>query len=183
MGATSDPVLGEARLDSTWFSCSGTASKALFRAQCNTNEQVKLGGFHKQQDLENSFEEIREFASRLGLSKILIDSARQYYVTMNDKTQLFGRKKTVSVVASVYMACRDQGVSRSAKELASTGVVTEKEVKRAINEFKKCSEHTKSRVYELESQVLRACQEMDLPLSVRNKCVKVSDLVSYLITY
>lgn len=67
---------------------------------------------------------------RIGLSKIVIDSAKQLYKQVEDEKLLKGRPQEAVQAACIYIGCQEHHVSRTFKEITALTKVAKKEIAR-----------------------------------------------------
>ena len=126
VGSASDPLLGgSSQLDSTIISIrdGGTGkSKDLNRIH------QRAVGMKSEEALLDKFRIIQTMGERISLSKLVIDSAKQLYKKVEDDKLLKGKTTEAIVAACIYIACREQGVTRTFKEICALSRVSKKEI-------------------------------------------------------
>jgi len=137
VGGVTNPLL-EPKLESTNISRrdggSGT-SRSLNRTM-NKVQDVK-----SEKLLVAVFKEIQSMAERIGLSKVVADTAKQLYKKAEDKRaegekSLRGKKQEPIIAACIYIACKQQKVPRSYKEICNLTKVPKKEIGRCFKLLK-----------------------------------------------
>lgn len=74
-------------------------------------------GRHSERSLIEGFEEISEFAHRMDLSDSVQLRAKEIFKQMHESKVLRGRNRLLIVTACLFVACRDENVDRSRKEM------------------------------------------------------------------
>ncbi|VDB87247.1 unnamed protein product [Peniophora sp. CBMAI 1063] len=119
VGAASDPLLdGMGQFDTVISSKdggSGVASdlqRAAARAQNSGSTR-----------LVSAFQDITAMCDQLSLTKTVLDTAKVLYKQCDDEKIFRGKPMDASIVACIFVACRQAGVSRTFKEMSRlTGV-------------------------------------------------------------
>jgi len=138
VGGVTNPLL-EPKLESTNISRrdggSGT-SRSLNRTM-NKVQDIK-----SEKLLLAVFKEIQSMAERIGLSKVVADTAKQLYKKAEEKRNegeksLRGKKQDYIIATCIYIACKQQRVPRTFKEICNLTKVPKKEIGRCYNLLKK----------------------------------------------
>jgi len=138
VGGVADPLLG-AKLESTNISRrdggSGT-SRALNRTMS------KVQDVKSEKQLVAVFKEIQSMAERIGLPKVVADTAKQLYKKAEDKRaegekSLRGKKQEPIIASCIFIACKQQKVPRTFKEICNLTKVPKREIGRCYNLLKK----------------------------------------------
>jgi len=113
---------------------SGT-SRSLNRTM-NKVQDVK-----SEKQLVAVFKEIQSMAERIGLSKVVADTAKQLYKKAEDKRakgnkSLRGKKQEPIIAACIYIACKQQKVPRTLHEISSLTKVPKKDIGRCYKLLK-----------------------------------------------
>ncbi len=87
------------------------------------------------------FNEIQSMAERIGLSRVVADTAKQLFKKAEDKRQkgvksLRGKKQDPIIAACIYIACKQQKVARTLHEISSLTKVPKKEIGRCYKLLK-----------------------------------------------
>jgi transcription initiation factor TFIIB len=90
---------------------------------------------HKDRSLVGVFNIIETVALVNGISKSIIDIAKLYYKKISEVSLTRGRSRTGTIAASIYMACKREGVPRSAKEVAKMFNMPTQTITRGCNRF------------------------------------------------
>merc|ERR1719219_1168399 len=82
--------------------------------------------------LLNAFRTIMNMADRINLPKTIVDRANQLFKMVSDGKFLKGRSNDAIAAACLYIACRQEGVPRTFKEIVAVSTVSEKEIGRCF---------------------------------------------------
>jgi transcription initiation factor TFIIB len=82
--------------------------------------------------LINAFRTISNMADRINLTKTITDRAHKLFKTVHDGKNLKGRSNDAIAAASLYIACRQEGVPRTFKEIVAVSTVSKKEIGRCF---------------------------------------------------
>ena len=74
---------------------------------------------YKERTLYHIFEDLTAVAVNNGISPSIIDDAKRLYKQMVDTKVRRGANKQGMIATSIYISCKNHGVARSAKEIAS----------------------------------------------------------------
>ncbi|ORM40883.1 Transcription initiation factor IIB [Babesia sp. Xinjiang] len=152
----------------------------------NANSTTFIGGSRKMQQIQNlivnsdsadrylksAFTVLRQITDTINLNDLVIERGKEILKELNDANQLKGRSNMLNMLAVVYMACREVGVSRTLKELViCDSKITEKELGRAINRMKKLLPKRGDATVEDTSQLLpRFCSKLNVPNKMASLC-------------
>ncbi|ORX57155.1 cyclin-like protein [Piromyces finnis] len=137
VGGVSNPLL-EQKLESTNISRrdggSGT-SKALNRTMNKVQDEKS------EKQIKAVFNEIQSMADRIGLTKVISDTAKQLYKKAEDKRakgnkSLRGKKQDPIIAACFYIACKQHKVPRTLHEISSLTKVPKKDIGRCYKLLK-----------------------------------------------
>jgi len=82
--------------------------------------------------LINAFRTISNMADRINLTKTITDRANKLFKTVHDGKNLKGRSNDAIAAACMYIACRQEGVPRTFKEIVAVSTVSKKEIGRCF---------------------------------------------------
>ncbi|BFZ20289.1 hypothetical protein BsWGS_23328 [Bradybaena similaris] len=130
VGAAENPLFDGA--DMSTMIATGTASdsmkdefgKALYKNRRSVSSSDRA--------LITAYREIAQMADRLNLPKMLVDRASTLFKKVHDSKALKGRSNDAIVSACVYIACRQDGVPRTFKEICAVSKVSKKEIGRVF---------------------------------------------------
>lgn len=82
--------------------------------------------------LLNAFREINQMGDRLNLPKMVADRGNVLFKQVNETKSLKGRSNDAVCSACMYIACRQEGVPRTFKEICAVSKVSKKEIGRVF---------------------------------------------------
>merc|ERR1712083_1296667 len=82
--------------------------------------------------LINAFRTISNMADRINLPKTIIDRANNLFKMVSDGKNLKVRANDAIAAACLYIACRQEGVPRTFKEIVAVSTVSKKEIGRCF---------------------------------------------------
>lgn len=103
-------------------------------ASIDTNGQAKYKSRRNisasDQYLTSGFKEINSMADRISLPRTILDSASYHFKKVHDGKTMKGRKQNAIAAACLYLACRQEKVPRTFKEIAAISNITKKTIAR-----------------------------------------------------
>lgn len=113
-----------------------------------------------------AFREISSMADRISLAKTIVDRANNLFKQVHDGKSLKGRSNDAKASACLYIACRQEGVPRTFKEICAISRVSKKEIGRC---FKLTLKALNSSVHLIKTDdfMSRFCANLNLPNSVQ----------------
>ncbi|CAH1785416.1 unnamed protein product [Owenia fusiformis] len=79
-----------------------------------------------------AFREISQMADRLNLPHMIVDRANTLFKQVQDTKSLKGRSNDAIASACMYIACRQEGVPRTFKEICAVSKISKKEIGRVF---------------------------------------------------
>ncbi|PIK46502.1 putative transcription initiation factor IIB [Apostichopus japonicus] len=137
----------------------------------------------KDRVLLNAFREIANMADRINLPKTLIDRTNALFKKVNDQKNLRGRSYNAIAAACLYIACRQEGVPRTFKEICAVCSVSKKEIGRCFKLILRALE-TNVELIKTGDFMSRFCTNLSLPPPVKKAATHIAkkavdmDLVS-----
>lgn len=176
VGGPSDALLnGKNHIDATLISKrdghSGL-SRELNRAHAKANN-VKA-----ERALATAFKEIQAMSERLGVPKVVADTAKQFYRRVETDKILKGRPGDAVLAACLFMACRQQSVGRTFKELCQLTTVPKKEIGRCFKGLQQLVSAPALAADALASYVSRFASHLSLSSDVRNAALALATTAS-----
>ncbi|KAJ3078270.1 transcription initiation factor IIB, partial [Quaeritorhiza haematococci] len=164
VGAASDPLLGGINhLDSTVIGVRDGGSGA---ARELNKAHGKAVGAKGEKQLLHAFKEMQAMCERIGLSKVVVDSAKQLYKKVEDEKLLRGKTQEAIMASCIYIACREQNVTRTFKEICALTKVSKKEIGRCYKALQPLFEKPAQQI-SLDSYISRFSSFLDLPPEVQ----------------
>lgn len=126
----------------------------------------------------DSAESVVGKCDRIGLPRLIADKAKQYYKLVDDARSMKGKSSEGIIAACIYLACRQENVTRTYKEISALTMVPKKEIGKC---FKQIQELLKdSGVAErnmgtvsTEDFVTRFCSHLRLGMEVQKVAIAV----------
>ncbi|ESP00286.1 hypothetical protein LOTGIDRAFT_238621 [Lottia gigantea] len=116
--------------------------------------------------LISAFKEINQMADRLNLPKMIADRGSTLFKTVHEGKSLRGRSNDAIVSACVYIACRQEGVPRTFKEICAVSKISKKEIGRVFKLIIKNHE-TNVELITTGDFMSRFCTNLELPMKVQ----------------
>ncbi|RWS32003.1 transcription initiation factor IIB-like isoform X1 [Leptotrombidium deliense] len=123
--------------------------------------------------LLNAFKEISNMADRINLPKTIIDRANSLFKQVHDGKTLKGRSNDAIASACLYIACRQEGVPRTFKEICAVSKVAKKEIGRCFKLILKALE-TSVDLITTGDFMSRFCSNLQLPASVQKAATHIA---------
>ncbi|GBM28502.1 Transcription initiation factor IIB [Araneus ventricosus] len=123
--------------------------------------------------LINAFREISNMADRINLPKTIVDRANSLFKQVHDGKTLKGRSNDAIASSCVYIACRQEGVPRTFKEICAVSKVSKKEIGRCFKLILKALE-TSVDLITTGDFMSRFCSNLGLPTSVQRAATHIA---------
>ncbi|XP_074604978.1 transcription factor IIB [Brevipalpus obovatus] len=123
--------------------------------------------------LMNSFREISNMADRINLTKTIQDRANALFKQVHDGKGLRGRSNDAIASACLYIACRQEGVPRTFKEICAVSKVSKKEIGRCFKLILKALE-TNVELITTGDFMSRFCSNLGLPSKVQKAATHIA---------
>ncbi|XP_066965289.1 transcription initiation factor IIB [Macrobrachium rosenbergii] len=123
--------------------------------------------------LINAFREIANMADKINLPKAIVDRANVLFKQVHDGKNLKGRSNDAIASASLYIACRQEGVPRTFKEICAVSKISKKEIGRCFKLILKALE-TQVDLITTGDFMSRFCSNLGLPASVQKGATHIA---------
>jgi transcription initiation factor TFIIB len=143
------------------------ASKDLNRLQNRTNSKSV------DRTLLQSFKEISTLCERVGLPKVIADRAKQLYKMADEAKVLKGKGNDGIVATCLYVACRQERVTRTFKEISALTRVPKRDIGRCYKLLAPLLE-TRMATVSTEDFVTRFCSYLSLAIDVQRATVHLA---------
>lgn len=162
MGAASNPLLDGDQLDTIISRKDGGSgiSKTLNKVQ---GKQVQNKG---DRNMAAIYKDITAMCDSISLSRLVSDTAKQLYKRIEDEKLLRGKSNDVIIATCICIACRQEGVARTFREICALTRVPKKEIGRCCNALKS-KIFTSTNIMEPEDLMTRFCSNLRLPMHVQ----------------
>lgn len=115
--------------------------------------------------LVNAFREISNMSDKINLNKAITDRANFLFKQVHDGNNLKGRSDDAIASACLYIACRQEGVPRTFKEICAVSQISKKEIGRCFKLILKVLE-TSVELIRTGDFMSRFCCNLGLPPKV-----------------
>lgn len=123
--------------------------------------------------LINAFREINNMADRINLPKTIVDRANNLFKQVHDGKNLKGRANDAIASACLYIACRQEGVPRTFKEICAVSKISKKEIGRCFKLILKALE-TSVDLITTGDFMSRFCSNLGLPNLVQRAATHIA---------
>lgn len=123
--------------------------------------------------LIGAFREISGMADRINLPKNIVDRANKLFKQVYESKSLKGRSNDAISAACLYIACRQEGVPRTFKEICAISRISKKEIGRS---FKLIVKNLETSVDLITSGdfMSRFCSNLELPNSIQKAATYIA---------
>ncbi|KAJ1969723.1 transcription initiation factor IIB [Dimargaris xerosporica] len=169
VGAASNPLLDGSQLDTIISKSDGGSGIARDLNKIHGRSTAVKG----ERNLVQAYKDISSLCDRMGLTKLISDIAKQLYKRVEDEKILRG-KSTESIVATcIFIACRQENVPRTFKEIYTYTRVPKREIGRC---YRTLSKHLSTNVGAMYSEDLmsRFCSHLDLPMHIQRVAIDIT---------
>ncbi|XP_031617020.1 transcription initiation factor IIB [Contarinia nasturtii] len=129
VGGPENPLLSGGDLSTMIGPGTGSAS---FDSFGNAKYQNRRTMSSSDRALIAAFKEISQMADRINLPKTIVDRANNLFKQVHDGKNLKGRSNDAKASACLYIACRQEGVPRTFKEICAVSKISKKEIGRCF---------------------------------------------------
>lgn len=123
--------------------------------------------------LISAFKEISTMADRINLPKTIVDRANNLFKQVHDGKNLKGRSNDAKASACLYIACRQEGVPRTFKEICAVSKISKKEIGRCFKLTLKALS-TSVDLITTEDFMSRFCSNLHLPNSIQKAATYIA---------
>jgi len=127
--------------------------------------------------LTNAFKTIAEMADRINLPKVITDRANNLFKMVHDGRSLRGRANGAIAAACLYIACRQEGVPRTFKEIVAVSTINKKEIGRCFKLILKAHD-TNVDLITTGDFMSRFCGMLDLAKYVQKAATQIAKKAS-----
>lgn len=108
----------------------------------------------------------------ISLSKIVSDTAKQLYKRVEDEKLLRGKSSDAVIAACIFIACRQEKVGRTFREICALTRVPKKEIGRCYKSLQ-AKLQTNTTIMNSEDLMLRFCSNLQLPNYVQKAGIDI----------
>ncbi|XP_043484453.1 transcription initiation factor IIB [Leptopilina heterotoma] len=176
VGGPENPLLSGADLSTIIGPATGAASFDDFGVSKYQNRRTMSSS---DRTLINAFREISSMSDRINLSQTIIDRANNLFKQVHDQKVLKGRANNAICSACLYIACRQEGVPRTFKEICAVSSVSKKEIGKCFKLILKALQ-TNVEVITTGDFMSRFCANLQLPNNVQRCATHIARKTSEL---
>lgn len=131
VGDAANPFLNGSQLETGISYTPGGAGRDLHRAQNKSthNKDTKA--------LLQAYKEIGAFCDSMHLQKVVTDSAKQLFKRVDDSKKFKGKPQEAIIAGCIFIACRQEHVPRTFREICALTNVPKKEIGRVFKLLEK----------------------------------------------
>ncbi|KAF6214437.1 hypothetical protein GE061_009180 [Apolygus lucorum] len=170
VGGPENPLLNGSDLSTMIGPGRGDASFDEFGTSKYTNRRTMSSS---DRALINAFKEINSMADRINLPKTIVDRANNLFKQVHDGKNLKGRANDAIASACLYIACRQEGVPRTFKEICAVSKISKKEIGRCFKLILKALE-TSVELITTGDFMSRFCSNLALPIVVQRAATHIA---------
>uniref|UniRef100_A0A182NLK1 Transcription initiation factor IIB n=1 Tax=Anopheles dirus TaxID=7168 RepID=A0A182NLK1_9DIPT len=162
-GSAPDPLLQDGDLSTIMQSSNlGSGGVRSFKKDNATNRKLIAG-----------FGTIVTMAERINASKSTVDLAKIIFKRVHDATDIKHRPIDAKASACLYIACRQEGVPRTFKELCAVSTVGKKDIGRCFKFILKRLS-TSLEIITSEDFMSRFCANLNMPMSLQKAATHIA---------
>lgn len=124
---------------------------------------------YKERSLFHAIDHLTVKAVNSGISQSIIDDAKVLYKQLSDSHMSRGENRSGLLASSIYVACKNNGVPRSAKEVAKMFGIDSVVITRNCKKFQEIM-HLRLQSSQPSDFVLRFCSLLSLPVDLQETC-------------
>lgn len=158
VGAAANPLLDGNQLDTVISRRDGGTGAAKDLNKTHGKATAMKG----ERNLVQSYKEIGAMCDSISLSKIVSDTAKQLYKRVEDEKLLRGKSSDAIIAACIFIACRQEKVGRTFREICALTRVPKKEIGRCYKTLQ-AKLQTNTSIMNSEDLMSRFCSNLLLP--------------------
>lgn len=170
VGAAENPLLQGSDLTTM---IGRSTSDASFDSEGNAKYHNRKHLSSSDRALVNTFKEISNMSDKINLTKTIVDRANVLFKQVHDGRTLKGRSNDAIASACLYIACRQEGVPRTFKEICAISKVSKKEIGRCFKLILKALE-TSVDLITTGDFMSRFCSNLGLSNSVQRAATHIA---------
>lgn len=170
VGGPENPLLNGSDLTTMIGPGRGDASFDTFGAARYQNRKTMSSS---DRALINAFREISAMADRINLPRTIVDRANNLFKQVHDGRNLKGRSNDAIASACLYIACRQEGVPRTFKEICAVSKISKREIGRCFKLILKALE-TSVDLITTGDFMSRFCSNLGLPNMVQRAATHIA---------
>ncbi|KAI0233879.1 transcription initiation factor IIB [Massospora cicadina] len=174
VGAAANPLLEGSQLDTSIAHVGGATglardlSKIMNRTNTNRVDRVRM----------QVYKDIASMCEAAGYPKTVVDLAKQIYKKVDSNKSLVAKKTEVIMAASIFLACRQEGVPRTFKEISSLTRVPMADIGKCYKLIVRFLEGSHTATTSSVDLMSRFCSLLNLPMEVQNASAQLASKAS-----
>uniref|UniRef100_A0A8C5KNI8 General transcription factor TFIIB n=1 Tax=Jaculus jaculus TaxID=51337 RepID=A0A8C5KNI8_JACJA len=170
VGDSQSPLLSEGDLSTMIGKGTGAAS---FEEFGNSKYQNRRAMSSSNRATMNAFKEITTMPDRINLPRNIVQRTNNLFKQVCEQKSIKGRANDAIASACLYIACRQEGVTRIFKEICAVSRITKKEIGRSLKLILKASE-TSVDLITSGDFMPRFCSNLRLPKQVQTAATHIA---------
>ena len=171
VGGAENTLLGGSDLSTMIGPSTGAAS---LDSSGNSIYQNRSNISSSDRTLLTAFRTISTMCDRINLAKSISDSANSLFTKVHNAKNLKGRSNEAKAAACLYIACRQEGVPRTFKEIVAVSTVSKKDIGRCFQLILKFHE-TNVDIIKTGDFMNRFCGNLYLPRNVQRAAQHIAN--------
>jgi len=178
VGAAENTLLGTSDLTTMIGPSTGRASFDAMGNNLYTNARRNTSVASTERALINAFRILANMADRINLPKTIVDRASLLFKKINDGGRMRGRSNEAIAAACLYIACRQEGVPRTFKEIVAVSTVNKRDIGRCFKIILKSHEDTKVGLVDSGDFMSRFCGLLGLTREIQRAATSIAKQAS-----
>lgn len=178
VGAAENTLLGTSDLTTMIGPSTGRASFDAMGNNLYTNARRNTSVASTERALINAFRILANMADRINLPKTILDRASLLFKKINDGGRMRGRSNEAIAAACLYIACRQEGVPRTFKEIVAVSTVNKRDIGRCFKIILKSHEDTKVGLVDSGDFMSRFCGLLGLTREIQRAATSIAKKAS-----
>jgi transcription initiation factor TFIIB len=172
VGGSANPLLNGTQLDTIISKLDGGSGVSRNLSKTHGRASAIKGERH----LVQTYKEISAMCDAIGLPRLIGDAAKHLYKQVDERKLLRGKSNDALIAACIFIACRQEGVTRTFKEICALTKVPKKEIGRC---FKALARELDTAMLSQDMAggdlMLRFCSYLSLPAEVKKAAKAVGE--------
>ncbi|KAI9593243.1 transcription initiation factor IIB [Syncephalis fuscata] len=172
VGGSANPLLNGTQLDTIISKLDGGSGASRNLSKTHGRASAVKGERH----LVQTYKEISAMCDAIGLPRLIGDAAKHLYKQVDERKLLRGKSNDALIAACIFIACRQEGVTRTFKEICALTKVPKKEIGRC---FKALARELDTAMLSQDMAggdlMLRFCSYLSLPAEVKKAAMAVGE--------
>jgi len=178
VGAAENTLLGTSDLTTMIGPSTGRASFDAMGNNLYSNARRNTSVASTERALINAFRILANMADRINLPKTIVDRASLLFKKINDGGRMRGRSNEAIAAACLYIACRQEGVPRTFKEIVAVSTVNKRDIGRCFKIILKSHEDTKVGLVDSGDFMSRFCGLLGLTREIQRAATSIAKQAS-----